>query len=350
MRSSEKALLAALSVMICAALLSACMIEPMLRGEYASCQDAKNRETLAGSIDFLVLGASHAAHSLIPRALDERLGVHSYNLSGAGLTVYGRAALLEKEMARNPIRDIVLEVSFNTLMKTPETDRYEGDLYLLTRMDSWAERLSFIRRHIPFSDWDTVYSMLLRFAGKYWTARLTGKSTRNVMYADKGYEHGESADMTAYAGEIEPLITDIRPESAEEFRLLIDAAKSGGANVTVVVVPVSLARIRAYPGWDGIMGEISALCAEQGARLYDFNLYKSRQSLFPEERAFHDPIHMSDFGAEAFTREFARLYPEMKTGLTDELFYGSYDEMLSSFQDADEKNQSARTGCEEICG
>ena len=141
--------------------------------------------------------------------------------------------------------------------------------------------------------------------------------------------------MTAYAGEMEPLATDIRPESAEDFRLLIRAARSSGANVTVVVVPVSLARIRACPGWDEIMGKISALCAEEGARLYDFNLYKTRLSLLPEARAFHDPIHMSDSGAEAFTSEFARLYPEMRTGLTGDLFYKSYDEMLTEFRASD---------------
>lgn len=331
MRSFSKVAVSTLSLIACVVLISALMIGPMLHGEFASCQDAKNRKSLAGSVDFLVLGASHATHSLVPEILDEALGVTSYNLSGAGLTVYGRAELLKKEMARNPIQDIVLEVSFNTLMKIPETDHYEGDLYLLTRMDSALERLDFIKRHIPFADWDTVYSMLLRFSGKYWAAKLTGKSTHNVIYEDKGYEHGESADLTADPGKIEPLITDFRPESLEEFEELIDLAKSSGASVTVVAVPVSMAKITACTGWDGIMQRIQSLCGERGVRMYDFNLLRSRKTLVPEDRAFHDAIHMSDYGANAFTKEFSRLYPELKNGAIDDLFFENYDELLRAY-------------------
>ena len=110
MHSSKKVFLRTLAVLLVVLGLSVLIILP-----YMESQERKTRKDLAGTVDYLVVGASHAQLGFVPSVLDQELGVNSYNLSSLLMPVTGRYFLLEKEIKRNPVKTVVLEVSYDTL-------------------------------------------------------------------------------------------------------------------------------------------------------------------------------------------------------------------------------------------
>ena len=65
-----------LFVCICAAMAIG-FIEAYIHSEYHTDQDARERQSLAGTLDCLVLGSSHLQQGIIPSELDRICKAHS---------------------------------------------------------------------------------------------------------------------------------------------------------------------------------------------------------------------------------------------------------------------------------
>ena len=90
MHNFRKVLLSFICVLLVFALVSVAVIGPFLNSEHGYYQDHKLRQQLAGSLDCLVVGASHGLGAFDTQVLDRELDCCSYNLSAGMMTMNAR--------------------------------------------------------------------------------------------------------------------------------------------------------------------------------------------------------------------------------------------------------------------
>ena len=123
-----------------------------LRGENYDYQDYRERDALAGELTMLINGASYVMYGIDPDVLDAYLGanVHSYNLTTSMLTLEGRYALLKKELERNPVKTVILEVSpdtkiiLNSIYPVADSYKYQKSINneKIDAANGWIEALA----------------------------------------------------------------------------------------------------------------------------------------------------------------------------------------------------------------
>lgn len=138
-----------------------CSTLPYFWGESYYYQDYKVRTSLSGKLDTLVIGSSHALRSIKPTVLNEKLNTKAYNLSSPLMSMYGRYVMLEKEINRNPIKTVYLEISYNALTLNRKTLGLEGDLYVLGRFDNVFERINFFTNAFTPDEYRKVLSDII---------------------------------------------------------------------------------------------------------------------------------------------------------------------------------------------
>ena len=135
MNDIKKAVLGTLSFIICVCLMSFVIVEPYftycLLGNTVYYQDAPLRKKMAGSLDVLVVGASQAVRAFDPAVLDEELKVNSYNLAVPSMSMDSRYFILEKEIQRNDVSTVVIEIAYDTLKRDRKEEGPEGILRTL---------------------------------------------------------------------------------------------------------------------------------------------------------------------------------------------------------------------------
>ena len=128
MRNFKKTARAVLALLLCVLVLYAGYTAPYFYGTAYYYQDASARSALRGSLNLLISGSSHAFRAFIPEQLDRTLGTESYNLACSMQTMEGRYRLLRKELERNPVQTVVIELSYNALTRSRAAEGPEGDL------------------------------------------------------------------------------------------------------------------------------------------------------------------------------------------------------------------------------
>lgn len=332
MQNFRKILVSALCFGLVFVILSSVFIVPFNRSEIYPYQDAKLRESVADKVDFVVLGASHAMMGFVPEILDENLGCYSYNLSGSLMTLDGKQYLLRKELQRNPVSTVVLEVSYDTLQRDENKEYAHGDELLMTRLDSFGERISYMMRNVQFDDWMNVYAAQMQNGFIYLQKILSGKNLTAVNYGLKGFEPTESESIDAdYRVNGKNDLTkcsppDFRCSNIEKFTELIELCKQHNIRPIVVVTPVSDAFISSNLYLDEFSGLCKRICEENDCEFYDFNLIKNRSSLFSDQTSFSDETHLSEEGAIQLSTLFVQLMSD--TGEQKDVsdyFYDSYN-------------------------
>ena len=87
MQTFKKVISSILVTVIVFAATSVVMIESWVNSEYTYFLDRNLRKQLAGQIDCIIIGASHAHLGIDTRVMDEKLDCFSYNLSASMLTM-----------------------------------------------------------------------------------------------------------------------------------------------------------------------------------------------------------------------------------------------------------------------
>ena len=152
MRIFKHFLLYILSIALVVTLVSAAFIVPWLRMP-TDFHDQALRAKLAGQIDTIVIGQSYAMDGIVPSILDEKLGTRTYNLSGSLMPLLGQKYMLKKELARNPVRHVLLEITPDTFTTDENLTYGNGDSYVFARLDSMAERAEYLIRYVQPADW-----------------------------------------------------------------------------------------------------------------------------------------------------------------------------------------------------
>ena len=334
MHNFKKALVSSVAFLLCVALLSGTMICAYLHGGTYWFEDAGLRQELAGQIDVFYCGASHGQSAFIPSIYDSITGAYSYNLCSAMLPLHGRKVLIEKEYARNPVKTVFLEISFDALHRdqTEEAASMEGETYLLSRLDSFSERVSYALEYIPSKNYDYCYSMMSLF-GVASLKSLLSRRPPALVPENRGYHECIGKDKTlpesAAAESYESMDVGLPLEAnMEEAQEIVDFCKQHDIELIVTVTPLSDTLLWEYYGEETSYQSLRDFCEKNACLLLDFNLYRQRYSLFKDESSYESLSHLCDEGAEVYTNLLASVYTKYKNGEEiDELFYPNYEEM-----------------------
>ena len=316
----------------------------LLENENFHYQDYREREALSGTLDYVVVGSSHAMWAINPKILDEKLGVNSYNLSNEWLNVKSRYTLLEYEIRRNPIKTVIYEVSYDTL----RTGDIMGDEYALTRWSTIPERIRFFIHHIKPKDYLNVYQFLFTQGVECAGYVLDGTNSKTIPNPDmyKGYFRRLDYDVTAdYAAiyNTDPLEFEVVDESMEYMQKTVDLCKENGIEIILVNVPNSRAMICRRTNLD-LYREIYQEFADENDLIFvDFNLLKTKDEVFPDKYAYFNEEHLAGRYANFYTAFMVDTIARIESGedLSDEFFdsYEAYEMIQDYYPQEKEKAQ-----------
>lgn len=297
-----------------------------------STNDRNARDDLAGSLDYLFVGASHGLRAFIPSVIDEELNCNSYNLSGALMTFNGREAILNEELQRNDIKTVVIEISFDAFVRT--SDEVEGNLYTVPRLAPASKRITYFIKNIDVFHYDLPYYYYFKDGMFALINNIRTNNLSNDQNNNKGYEAIESNDITLSDNAVLETLnsysidTTFRQNNIASFDRMVDSCRDNNTKVIVVVTPISDSRIWEVDNWNDFYLTLKDFCEERNIEVYDFNLLKNRYELFNDSVSYYDDIHLSDEGAHVFSREFS-IIMNMVNNHQDvsSLFYSSYSQM-----------------------
>lgn len=339
MHSFKRIIYSVLAILIVITTLSVIVIEPYMNSESAYFQDKNLRKQLSGKIDCIALGASHALNGIIPAVLDEKLGCFSYNLSGSMMTLNNKYYMLSKELKRNPVKTVILEISHDTLSRD-ETDEYAiGDEPTVARLDSFAERVKYMLQYVTLNDWLNVYSREFVMGLYYHKEKLLHHNTNNVDYAAKGFSPSEACDITLTAEEAKEkynsgkISVDYQEKNIKELDKIIDLCHSYNCRIVIAVVPESDSLIWEMDGWDEFKNWLENYSEKNGCEIYDINLVKNRTDIFSDKDSFSNAGHLCSAGADATTELLAQAMLSPTTW--PENSYDSYESMKKDLPYAD---------------
>ncbi len=318
-------------------LLLICLVSAMLAGfylhtEYYYYQDFKERGDLTGTLDTLYCGASFALRAFRPDLIDPVLGESGYNLSGSRLTMLGRYTLLEKEIKRNPIKTVILEVSCDTLVRDSAQEGPEGELLTFARL-TVRDRPSYLCKAFRPKDLPLLYYDLVSKGINDVCSLLCGRVRVGNWFLTRGYfpyhepDEPFSRDYAAIRG-TESLPAELNDENIEMLDRITALCRENGVELVLVNVPQSKAFNCTYDNLDEFHRFYTQYSAEHGLKYYNFNLLKGVDSVLPDDRCFYDLHHLNNAGAEAFSGLYADAMTRTAAG-EEPAFYGSYAEMLA---------------------
>ena len=176
-----------------------------------------------------------------------------------------------------------------------------------------------MQAYLSINDVMNVYSRALLRGVQAWLTLIHGGG--GVDAAKKGYYPRVSNDQTIAPEEIAATyhkksvhLEDYRQANIDELIDLIETCRTYGAEPILVTFPISdranwtVDHLTDYEAW------IVEFCREQGCVFYNCNLLLDRYELFSDNVSFFDPEHLSDTGAQAFTRRFSELLGEVWAG------------------------------------
>lgn len=322
MRSSKNALAATAAVLAVVLILSAVLSSQNPR------QEATRREKEAGSYDLLVVGASQAECAFIPSVLDETLGCTSYNLAISAMTNDDKYLLLEKELARNPVKTVVLEMSYNAMTRPNKNDLADGNYSVYNNLWTFGEKADYLLAHTPLDNWLYVYAkdVITGLQGILSWSNDRGKAENRGFTPCESQNVSLSAEeATAKHGSIPYSMEDYLADTIDGFDRLVTLCKRHDVRIIVAVVPISDALLWEYQGMDSYRQWLEDFCEERQIECYDFNLHLQRYQSFDDAVSYGtSDDHMSEKGALAFSKLFAQT---INAADRDIQFYESYEAM-----------------------
>lgn len=304
---------------------------PYFYGETYYYQDYKVRKKLSGQLDTLIVGSSHALRSVKPTILNDKLNVKAYNLSSPLMSMYGRYVLLEKEVKRNPIKTVYIELSYNALTLDRASLGLEGDLYVLGRLDNISERLKFSKEAFSSTEYTKVFTDTIQRS----TYAISNFSHSAISQQETyGYLPVPSIDQTLKPETKEKILnsesldTQIKADNLEYFNKFIKLCKENDIRIIIIVTPISDRMVLTYNNMDDLFSQYIDLAEKNDCEYYDFNLDKKRKDLYSEVDSYYDITHLSETGADTFSIRLSEIITQVDEGKdVSKEFYESYDKL-----------------------
>lgn len=333
MKTSKKILLSFCIYLLVVALVSALILIP-----YSAAQkEMIARREVAGTVDCAIFGASHALRGIDPSILNEQLGWNSYNYSNVLIKDYARAYLVEKELGRNPVKTVILDLTYNTLTRDQTQENGEGDAATVRLLESFPERLKYLLTNVKLDTILQVYGRQLVSSLNYWQAVLTGReyTQAGTAASNRGFYAIEKADVTLPADQLaeyracDDYIGTTQEANLTAFRSIVEQCRASGARVIVLTLPISDALIWMEEDMDRFYTVAHRLMQELDVEFYDLNLLRDRTERFSDSFCFQDISHLSEEGSRIATEAFSELIQAVDSGENvSNRFFASYAEAL----------------------
>lgn len=333
MRIFKRFILYVLSIVLLVTLVSAAFILPWIAAP-TDAHDQALRSRLAGSIDTLIVGQSYAMNGVMPAKLDEKLGTRTYNLSGSLMPLAGQKYMIEKELARNPVKHVIVEITPDTFTTNERTTYGNGDSYIFARLDSFAERLDYLIRCVQPADWHNIYARILLQSMRSAAYRLLGRAEMiddaNMGFIPLKAENVRlEQDWARAVHRSMSIFYEPREENFRAYDELIQTCLQAGCEVAIVYTPVSHAKVWSLYDQDHFLAKAREIAGKHGVPLFDFNLLRSRYEIFADETSFSDDSHLSGEGAAIFSSVMADVLARYRAGEdVSPLFYSDYQEVI----------------------
>lgn len=330
MHNFKKALRTSLIFLLLVALISAVIIYPYFYSETFQFQDGYVRDGLAGSLDLILCGSSQTVRGISPAILDDRLGCNSYSISSPLMTLKARYTILKKELDRNDVNLVILELCYDTMVRDRDVVGLEGDLYMMGRFTNFSDRLSYFLSAARLEEYADFYYNLLDMgltSWKSWGSRSIGTS---LTYRDKGFYPMNSVPIKMIPQEKfhqEAILTEVVEENLKYLEKILALCQERDIPIIMIATPLADAAIMSYDSLDVIHDFLTGISQKWDCPYYNFNLYKGKSTLFPDSDAYCDRNHLSLSGAEAFTGLLAEVVQDSLEGKDlSHLFHASYTE------------------------
>ncbi len=340
MSNFKKALKTTVLFIVIVILLSMGIMEAFFAGENFYYQDANERAELSGTLDFLICGSSHTLRALEPSILDDELGVDSYNVSIPNSNMQQRYEMIKVEMERNPVDTVILGVSYNTMTRDRSVRGYEGDYYVLSKLNLW-DRIPYFFSSIQPSEYISIYYQFLNRGFECMDMAAHGTWVDHNEKTEKGYvpydnQHYVERDDEMLAPNplsvynTETLTEEIYEPNVTYLDKILDLCNENNVTLIMISEPLSKTAISRYQNLDASREWYAEYAQNNDICYFDFGLYKEYDDLFTDMVDYHDAFHLNNTGADKFSELFCSFYQEIENGEdVEDLFYDSYDEMKS---------------------
>lgn len=345
MHNFRRALISTFCVILSFSIFFSIIVYPCFEDD-SQYNDSKTRQDLSGNIDYIFNGASHAFQAFDTSVIDDELGICSYNLSSPSASLEGRYTLLEKEISRNTLDTVVIDIAFDSMVRSQSTENATGEPMIVCKLDSFSERANYLFNHVSFfnGDVENVISIFLRYGLKAWKDKLTGNT--GTLQQNKGFSPMPANNITLQTDEIingyntNIVSTNFSDENIIQLEKMINLCKQHNTRVIVAVIPISDAFIWKYSNLDEFLDNLKQLCKKNNCPVYDFNLINNRYEILNDQTSFTNLTHMSAPGASAFSKTFCDFIKNVDSNQNlDLMFYKSYEELkqdspyMSIYQD-----------------
>ncbi len=331
MNNFKHLLISTVCTLIMVTTVSSLITYPYFYSETYHYQDGYVREELAGEIDFIICAASQGQRGINPIILDQELGVNSYNIGSPLLTLMGRYYLLKKEIARNPVDTVVIELCYDSLVRDRDYVSAEGDYYLLGRLTTPLERLEYFFMSARFNEYADYYGDALTRGIKCWKELDYKPIGTSPKYKTKGYEPLDANAIPMPEKENfnkEKILTDFAQENLDYLDKIFALCEENNIKVIVIATPLSDGAIMSYDKLDTIHEGYKEICEKWSCEYYNFSLYKGKCDLFKDSNAFYDRNHLSNIGAKTFSYILSDILKQSSEGNDcSDLFYNTYEEL-----------------------
>lgn len=339
MRSFRKALLSSVLVLAVVTVMAGILFTVVESGGYSLSEDLRERLVYEGKIDFVNIGASHAKVAFVPEILDQQLGCFSFNLAQDSIINSEKLMLLKNEIARNPIKTVVIEMSYDTVTKETRQEYTDAAFFFNNRLDNYMQRVEDVLLYTAYFNWELVLSncVISSITSLVENRRLEVPDPSIYNGSLKGVWLLPSTDQTLppdYLKEIHN-VEDVFSEDWLKSKHLaaveetIRLCKDHGCRVIVVVTPVSDNYLWIADKMDDFRVWATNYCQEHEIEYYDYNLSRRRYSLFHDDISFStDNHHLSEQGARAMTELLCETILKVDAGEDVSAdFYESYEEL-----------------------
>lgn len=308
---------------------------PYFYGEYYYYQDGYVRDDMAGKLDLLICGSSEALRGISPEILDQSLGCTSYNLSSPLMPLKTRYFFLKKEIERNPVDTVVLDLSINTLSLDWSKRNIEGQCYAVGRLPNPIDRLKYIITNIPYDQtMEFIYDSMNRGLTSF-SALETGRVSRgsNPCYTSKGFRPLSAKPIAATTPDQynkSNISTAIVQENLEYLEKILELCTKKDIDVIIISTPHTESSLLRYRSLDDINDTFTAISDKWDFPYYNFNLYRGRHAIFQDDTDYYDDSHLSTSGAEEMSVLLSETITAHKNGIDiSDHFYISFQEMIN---------------------
>ena len=342
----RRAIAAALIFVIVVAAASFPVIRCYVNGSSIVENDLHVRDGYAGTLDTLFIGGSQVQYAVIPAAVDQAAGTSSYNMSCAWQNLYSEILLARHELGRNPVTHVYIGVCLDTVTRTEETDKGQGEIIAIPRLAGTPERLDYLAKCGRFGDLPAMYYYYMHYGLISLLKHVRGIDDNIIDPANRGYvpylmpQEDMSRDELAEMSVENYHKNGITADNRQRFIELVQTCADAGAEVTVIATPLAQVMLERYDIWQDFLEEIAAMKDEAAAaaglqaddiELWDFNLYRGISGLLSDETDFYNWTHMNKSGSEKLAPVLAEVISRHMAGESvEELFYAGYDECAPS--------------------